>query len=193
MWLQEVDSISSGNSKLLMIFIGIVAISLLIQALVVVALGVIAAKVRTRLMQIVEEIRPKAINAIEKATPLIESTANIVRDAQPKVKVVTDNLVEVSHVVRAKAQELDVTISDVNQKTRAQATRVDGMVTSVLTSTSDIAAKIEHGIKVPVREVSGIVNGLKAGLDVLMGRTKGFGRHSSRAHSDGYGDDEVSI
>jgi hypothetical protein len=34
---------------------------------------------------------------------------------------------------------------------------------------------IEHAVRVPVREVAGVVNGLKAGLDVLVGKVKGFG------------------
>lgn len=180
MWLQEVDSISSGNSKLLMIFIGIVAFSMLTQAIVFIVAAVLATKARNRVVMIVEEVRLKTI-------PLLDNTASMVKDLQPKIKVITENLVETSHVVRAKAAEFDATIADVNRtildvnhKTRAQADRVDNMVTSVLTSTADIAAKIEHGIKVPVREVTGLVNGLKAGLDVLIGRTKGFGSYRTR-------------
>ena len=45
--------------------------------------------------------------------------------------MITENLVETSHMVRNKAREFDATASEVNMKTRAQAARVDGMVTSV--------------------------------------------------------------
>jgi hypothetical protein len=75
--------------------------------------------------------------------------------------------------VRSKAQDFDATMTDVNLKTRAQVARVDGMVTSVLNTTADIAETIQRGIRIPVREFSGLVNGLKAGLDVLVGRAKG--------------------
>jgi hypothetical protein len=63
---------------------------------------------------------------------------------------------------------------------------VDGIVTSALNTTTDVAETIQRGIKVPLREVSGIINGVKAGLDVLVGRAKGFGsgRTSSRRDSD---------
>ena len=60
-------------------------------------------------------------------------------------------------------------------KARAQAARVDGMVTGVLDTTSEISASLQRAIKVPVREFSGLVNGFKAGMDVLVGRAKGFG------------------
>ncbi len=42
-------------------------------------------------------------------------------------------------------------------------------------------ASVEHAVRVPVREVAGVVNGFKAGLDVLVGKVKGFGgpRHGA--------------
>jgi hypothetical protein len=69
-----------------------------------------------------------------------------------------------------------VTASELNMRTRAQAARVDGMVTSMLNATADISETLQRAVKVPVREVAGLVNGFKAGLDVLVGRAKEFGR-----------------
>ena len=53
------------------------------------------------------------------------------------------------------------------------------MVTSVLNTTADLAESIQRGVKAPVREISGILNGVKAGLDVLMGKVRGFGGGTS--------------
>ena len=61
-------------------------------------------------------------------------------------------------------------------KARVQAARVDGMVTSVLNTTAEISETLQRAVKVPVREFTGLVNGFKAGVDVLVGRAKGFGR-----------------
>ena len=169
MWLQDGGSISSGNTKLLVIFVGIVAFSMLAQAIALIAVAVGAAKARKRGLEIAEEMR-------EKVMPVITSAHEIIRDSGPKVKIITENLVETSHVVRAKAQEFDVTASELNMKTRAQAARVDGMVTSVLNTTADISDTLQRAVKVPVREFAGLVNGFKAGLDVLVGRAKEFGR-----------------
>jgi hypothetical protein len=173
MWLQDPDSLSSGNSRLLMIFVGLVALAMLIQAIVFVVFAVLAAKTQKKLMAITEELRVKA-------APVIDAAQDIARDAVPKVKIITENLVETSHVVRAKAQEVDVTLTDVNERTRAQAARVDGMVSSVLTTTADIASSIQKGVQVPVREFQGLVNGFKAGVDVLVGRAKGADRDGAK-------------
>jgi methyl-accepting chemotaxis protein len=178
MWLQDADSLSSGNSRLLMIFVGLAALALLVQAIALVVMAVAAGKARKDGLALVEEVRAAVM-------PLVTSTQELIRDSSPKVKVITENIVEASHIIRSKAREFDVTASDLNSKTRAQAARVDGMVTSVLDTTAEIKDSIQRGIKIPVREVTGLVNGLKAGLDVLVGRTKGFG--TGGYGSGGYG------
>ncbi|WP_158943006.1 hypothetical protein [Granulicella sp. S190] len=179
MWLEDPGSLSSGNSKLLMVFVGMVAVALVVQACALIAMAVGAAKARKRGLEIAEELRLKVM-------PIIDGTHGLIQDSAPKIKIITENFVETSHVVRAKAQDFDSTVSDLNFKTRAQVARVDGIVTSVLNTTADISETVQRGIKVPLREVSGLLNGLKAGLDVLVGRAKEFGseRPSSRRDSD---------
>ena len=168
MWLQDPDSLSSGNSRLLMVFVAMVAVALMIQAIALIVMAITAGKARKRGIEIAEELRQKML-------PIIADSHQFIKDNAPKVKVITENLVETSHTIRSKAQEFDVTASELNHKTRAQVARVDTMVTSVLNTTSEITDTVQRGIKIPLREVSGLVNGLKAGLDVLVGRARGNG------------------
>jgi hypothetical protein len=169
MWMQDPGSLSSGNSRWLMFFVGMVAIAMVVQAIAVIVLAVGAAKASKKGLEIAEELRTKI-------SPLIDTTHGVIQDSAPKVKIITENLVETSHVVRSKAAEFDVTASELNMKTRAQAARVDGMVTSVLNTTAEISESLQKAVKVPVREFAGLVNGFKAGIDVLVGRAKEFGR-----------------
>jgi hypothetical protein len=184
MWLQDPDSLSSGNSRLLMIFVAMVAIAMVAQAIALIVMAVGAGKARKRGLEIAQEVRDKMM-------PVIDGTHDLIRDNAPKIKVITENFVEASHIIREKAREFDVTASDLNAKTRAQAARVDGMVTSVLDTTAELKDSIQRGIKIPVREVTGLVNGLKAGLDVLVGRAKGFG--STGFGRGGFGDGRSNV
>ena len=175
MWLQDADSISSGNSKLLMVFVGMVAAALIVQAIALVVMAVGAAKARKRVLAIAEEVRAKAM-------PVLESTQGFIANTAPKMITLAENLVETSNVVRSKAVEFDATLSDVNAKARVQAARADDIATTILTGTAEAVNAIQRGINVPIREFNGLVNGLKAGLDVLVGGTRGFGS-SSRART----------
>jgi hypothetical protein len=53
------------------------------------------------------------------------------------------------------------------------------MVSTALTATGALAEMIHQGIKTPVLEVVGVVNGFKAGIDVLMSKSKGFANSAS--------------
>jgi len=163
MWLQDPGSLSSGNSRLLMFFVAMVAIAMVAQAIVVIIAALGAAKARKEFLSIAEDIRAKTL-------PVVEGARGMVQEMQPKLRILTENLVETSHIVRAKAAEIDTTITDVNLRARAQSARVDGMVTSVLDATEGIADTLQKSVSVPVREFHGLMNGLKAGFDVLTGR-----------------------
>jgi len=159
------DSISAGNTRWLMIFVGIVAFSMAAQAIVVIFAAVAARRTQIRVLAIAEEMRAKA-------TPIMEKAENLVDLAVPKIHIISDNLVATSKVVRAKAEEFDVTLTDVNVKTRAQVARVDGMVSAALSSTSALGEMVHKGIRTPMVELAGLVNGFKAGIDVLFSKTK---------------------
>src|SRR5450756_479320 len=157
MWMQEPDALSAVNTKLLMVFVGMVAVAMCAQAIALIVMAIGASKARKRGLQIAEEIHAKVMPVVNQAQQLFEDTT-------PKIKVITENLVETSHIVRSKAVEFDATLTDVNQRARRQAARVDGMVTDTLQQTSEIAATVQRSIKIPLREIAGLVNGFKAGV-----------------------------
>jgi hypothetical protein len=169
----ESDSISAGNTRLLMIFVGIVALSMLSQAIIFAVMAVGAKRTQKRVLAIAEEMRARAI-------PIIDTAEDLIDDMVPKVKKITDNVLETSHVVRSKAQEFDATLSDANRRAQVQIARVDGMLAEALTATGTLAEMIHQGVRKPMVEISGLVNGFKAGLGVLLNKSKGFGVFSRR-------------
>jgi hypothetical protein len=165
------DSISGVNTRLLMIFVGIVAISMLSQAIIFLFMALGAKRTNDRVLMIAEELRAKA-------APVIDSAQNLISETVPKLKTMTDNFLETSEIARAKAQEFDITLTEANRRARGQMARVDGMVTTGLTATGALAEMVHQGIRRPVIEIVGLANAVKAGIDVLMSKTKGFGRRS---------------
>ncbi len=180
MWQQ--DAISSGHTVLLEVFVGLVALAMLVQAIAVVGVALGARKAQKDVLNEIAEIKAKIL-------PLVEKSHGLVTELGPKIQNITANVEHISFVVREKVVEFEPTVSaanetikeanatvrDANAKTHAQIVRVNGMITSTLTATAAIGEKIHHGIRVPIREIEGIVGGVKAGLDSLMSRARGFG------------------
>jgi uncharacterized protein (DUF39 family) len=56
------------------------------------------------------------------------------------------------------------------QKTEFQADRVDEMVTGTLNSIAHATATLQRAVSGPVRRISAVLNGVRAGIDVLRSR-----------------------
>ncbi len=146
----------------------------------------------------VKKVTAKVQEIVEDATPKVKvvtaKVQEIMEDATPKVKTITANVADISDVARTKVHDFQATLDkanetvrEVNDKTRAQVSKVDGMVSSTLKATSDIGNTIHRGIRMPVMEVAGVVNALKAGLDVLVGRSGSSSKGSAGESGTGPG------
>jgi uncharacterized protein YoxC len=159
MWIQAMDL--AGTNRLIMIFIGLVAIAMVVMAIAMIVIALTAAKAMKGLNATVDEMKGKVLPLIDVAMDISKTSRSVLDDAAPKVKVITDNLVmasdtlaETSKSARAAVAQFDTTISDVNVRALRQVARVDGMLTSALTATSELAEAIGNGIRVPAQKIA---------------------------------------
>ena len=191
-WLQAFETLSS-YTMWLTIFVGILALALLLQAIfVAIFLGKVTTLI-TDLKRSFDETKGKALPLMADVKEIAQSTQVILRDLTPKIKVVSENVVETSHTVRAAAetvrQTIDsvrgtvqdttekaaVTFADANVRAQKQVARVDGMVASTLAATAEIGQTIYHGIRVPARKIAEITTQSKHMLETLIDRAKALG------------------
>lgn len=154
-----------ATQTLLVVFIAVAAVSILMQAGFSMATFFAARKAQKKIMGLADDVRLHAL-------PAIIASRDVIQDITPKLRTITDNLTAISTTVRAKTDKVGGLVGDVTDRAQAQATRVDGMVKGTLDHLTSAVQALEHGVAVPVRHVSGILNGLRAGVDVL--RKKDF-------------------
>jgi hypothetical protein len=152
------------TQTLLVIFIAVAAISILMQAGFTVAIFIGSRKAQKKLMELADDVRLHAL-------PVIISSREVIQDISPKLKAITENLTVTTATLRSKADQIGVVVSDVTNRAHAQASRVDGMVKGTLDGLTSAVQAIEHGVAAPVRQVNGLINGLRAGVDVLRKKT----------------------
>ena len=181
-WLQTGD-VSAGYVMWLTIFVGILAVALLLQAIAVMVLfGKIVGIVKD-IKQSFDETKGKAMPLIADVQQIATSTQVILKDLTPKIKVISENVMETSHTVRQTVDKLDVTIrhtadravvtfDDANTRAQKQVARVDGMVATTLAATAEIGQTVYHGIRVPARKIAEITTQSKHMVDTLIDRLK---------------------
>jgi hypothetical protein len=156
------------TQTLLVVFIAIAAFSILMQAGFTVAMFIAARKTQKKVMGLAEDVRLHAL-------PAIIASRDVIQDITPKLRIITENLTSISTTLRAKTDKVGGLVGDVTDRAQAQAVRVDGMVKGTLDHLTSAIQAIEHGVAVPVRQVNGILNGLRAGVDVM--RKKDVSNH----------------
>ncbi len=147
------------------IFTAITAAAVLLQALVMLGLFLVLKKAIGKLIATSDEMK-------EHALPLVASTRSLVEDISPKLKTTTGNLVEVSQTLRQQASHLNETLDALLETANSQIRRVDEMVTGTFNTVDHATKALESAVAAPLRFMSGIARGLKAGVEVLLARKR---------------------
>lgn len=161
----------SSERHLLVLFIGVVALSLFVNAIVTSIAGM-------KIIGMIAELKTVVADLHGKVNPILDKTTTVIDELAPKVRTITTNVEEVTYTVREQCTELSATLADLNRtvrdanaRTRAQVSRVDGLVSDALTTTEHVSKTVQEGIKTPVRHIAGVVAGAKAAVETLMARS----------------------
>lgn len=155
--------------------IWIIAGSLLAQAAGVIAAAIYASRFLMKIDAVTKSFD-------EKTAPILLRTNELLRDLSPKIHTITTNVEQASYTVRAKVDELGVTVSQLNEtvaelngRTILQVRRADAIVTNALEASAEISQTVQQGIRGPVRQIVGVVAGVQAAIQTLVARSP-FGR-----------------
>jgi uncharacterized protein YoxC len=147
------------------IFTVVTAFGVLLQALVLLAMFLGLRETQKKVTEALDKVN-------EHLYPILGTSRQLLEDISPKLKVITANLVETTETIRQEVHHIDSVVGEVVDKSRVQAARVDGMVTDTLSTVAQAAKTVEDGIAAPIRQIHGMLNGLRAGLDVLRSRSR---------------------
>jgi hypothetical protein len=150
------------------IFVGVTAAAVVIQAGVLVALFVTVRKSTSRFEALANEVKDKVM-------PTADTAQSIMLELRPKIDTIATNVSETTTVVRGQLERIDATVSDVVDRTRLQVIRADELLNRTMDRIEETTEVVHRTVVSPVRQLSGLVQGLTAGLEALFG-----GKRSSR-------------
>jgi uncharacterized protein YoxC len=170
-FLQQDSGMTRHDIHLAMIFLAIIALALVVQAVGVLISSAFGAKLLHRVNSIADIVE-------HKTGPILDRTSAILEDLAPRVKSVGQNADHITSTVRVKVDEISVTMTElnatmreINGKTRVQVQRADNIVTDALQGAAEISHTVQNGIRGPVKQIAGVIAGLKAGIETLVARS----------------------
>jgi hypothetical protein len=150
------------SETVLSAFVIVACLAIIIQAGILVALFFSVRKTGARMEAIASQVESRAI-------PLLESARAVLEDSGPKLKEITSNLVDATGTMKDQVTRLDSTVNDLVDRTRLQVIRVDELVSRTLDKVEETTEMVQQTVVTPVRQISGIVQGLSVGLGAFLG------------------------
>jgi methyl-accepting chemotaxis protein len=160
----------------LTVFVALTGIAVLLQAVILAALYFAMRKSSARMEALAIEVKTKAL-------PALETTQEILAELRPKLTVIADNLTETTHSVRSQVERMDATVSDVVDRARLQIIRGDELLTRTLDRVEETSDMVHNTVVSPVRQFAGLIQGVTAGIEFLLGnrgRRNGGSREARR-------------
>ena len=161
--------------NLIPLFIALTGVAVVLQACVLLALYLSVRKTSARMEGLATEVKAKAL-------PALESAQSILVDLRPKLQVIAENLHETTTTIRDEVQRMDAIVNDAADRARLQIIRADEMLTRTLDRVEEASDMVTKTVVSPVRQLSGLVQGITAGLEFLIGNRgrRNGGRRESR-------------
>lgn len=145
----------------LTIFTAILAVSVLLQAGVLLGMFIVMRKSAAK----IDEVKDKAL-------PALATTRSLLEDLAPKLKSATADLSDVAHTLKNQTDHVSESLDTLLQKTNAQMNRVDGMVTATFDALDHASKAVESAVATPMRRFNGVINGVRAGVGVFVRRSR---------------------
>jgi len=159
---------------LLIVFIGIVAFSLLLQAGVLLGILLTVRKAVNTGKEEADELLTKLKPMIDSGSQLIHtgndlvaSTKTLINNLQPQIQSTVAELANMAHDIHVQANELQASVDEVAHRARHQVDRVDNMATSVLNGVDRFGTFLNEAVHMPLRQVNGIMAATRAVVDAL--------------------------
>lgn len=153
------------NDTLLMIFIGVSALAIVIQACILMAMYATTKKTAKQVETLATEVRSKAL-------PAVESVQALVVNNKDRVEEIIENLAAASGTARSQLVRIDSTLNDALDRTRLQVIRADELATSTMDRIEETTEIVQHTIVTPVRRIQGVLSGVSAGLGMFVAGRK---------------------
>jgi hypothetical protein len=162
--------------NLTMVFIAVTAAAVVLQAFILAFMYLAMRKSTARMEAVALEVKTKAL-------PTLETAQALLTEMRPKLSVIADNLMETTISVRSQVERMDATVSDAVDRARLQVIRADELLSRTLDRVEETSEMVHKTVISPVRQFSGLLQGVTAGVEFLLGgrgRRNGGSRGESR-------------
>jgi len=143
--------------------IGVGALALLMQAIILLAMFLGMRKAAKSLKEEIEDVRSSVMPVVNDTRELLTRLSRLT----PKLESTITDAAELTSKLRAQTADVEAAVEDILERVRKQTSRVDNMFSGTLDTVDRASVFVTETIVKPVRQISGLLAGLKAIIESL--------------------------
>jgi len=147
--------------------IALAALCFLVQAITMIVL-----------LRSVNRLKAQVEPLVSKAGPILDIVHTSTAELMPRLIAVSADAVELSKSAREQVNRLGELLTDFAEKAKTQVARIDGALESTVGTVQHAGESVKDAVLRPVREVNGVVAGIKTAISVYS-----HGRRQSVDHA----------
>jgi len=156
-----------NHDTLELICIGVAALALLTQAIVMLAVFLGIRKAAKSVQEQIDDLRSTVMPIVQTSRELADSTKQLVIRLTPKVERAVADIAELARGLREQAEEVEVAADEILDRVRRQTGRIDAMFTGTMDAVDKASTFVAETVSKPIRQVSGLLAALKAIVESL--------------------------
>lgn len=147
------------------VFVALTGVAVLLQAGVLLAMYLTMRKTTQQMEALANDVKTKVMPTVAQAQEMITAL-------RPKIEVIAENLSHTTTILRSEVQRVDATVNDVLDRTRLQVIRADELLSRTLDRVEQTSEMVHKTVVSPVRQISGLMQGITVGLEFLFSRSR---------------------
>ena len=154
------------NQTIQLAIVALVALSMLLQSVVLLAIFVILRKATRSMRDDIEDLRSSVL-------PVIDNVNELLARSAPKIEAAASDLAVLARNLREQTADVQTAATEILERVRRQSARVDSSLSSVFDSIDRAAGFMSGAISKPMRQLSGVLASIKAVVESLRSDTHG--------------------
>jgi methyl-accepting chemotaxis protein len=168
---------NSDSQTVQLVIVAVVAVTMLLQAIALLAIVSTLRKAAQSMREDVEELRTTVLPVIENVRELLVSTG-------PKVEAAATDIAAMSHNLRRQTADIQVAGREIFERMQKQSQRVDTMLTHVLDAVDRTGGFMTDTVTKPMRQLAGLLASAKAVVESLRSDPHAAHASSDKARGD---------
>jgi hypothetical protein len=164
----------------LVVFVGIIALSFVVQLIVNVALFMQMRRLASNVDRTLTDLRLQI-------APTLTRVQSLVDDISPRISGIVADASELTRLARSQAQKVDRVFSETIERIRLQLIHVDQILTGAMETVEDAGAQLKQTVIGPIAKATAVIRGIQTGVEFFRNTRRG---NSKTARSESTTQDE---